>query len=104
MFPFSIFEAAWPIAAFLALALIGLRRVNISLALIFVGVLADAWHRPGAPPAIDAGSRETMIAEGCVVEPTVFSNGREQFTLELDRDARARVSLAPRRGAIAAAA
>lgn len=34
-----------------------------------------------------------MLLDGCVVEPTVFSPGREQFTLELDWHARARVSL-----------
>ena len=34
-----------------------------------------------------------MILEGCVVEPTVFSENREQFTLELDPGARARISL-----------
>ncbi len=33
-----------------------------------------------------------MILEGCVVEPTVFSQDREQFTLELAPGARARVS------------
>ena len=54
----------------------------------------EAWHRPGPPPEIDAGSRETVILAGCVVEPTVLSADREQFTLELDPGARARVSLA----------
>jgi competence protein ComEC len=33
-----------------------------------------------------------MILEGCVVDPTVFSQTREQFTLELDPGARARIS------------
>ncbi|HML18933.1 MAG TPA: ComEC/Rec2 family competence protein, partial [Bryobacteraceae bacterium] len=45
------------------------------------------------PPVIDAGLKEIVILDGCVVEPTVFSNDREQFTLELDWKARARVSL-----------
>jgi competence protein ComEC len=94
---FSTPEAAWPILAFLALASLASRKklakVCIALALVFLGVFAEAWHRPGAPPVIDAGSRETVILEGCVVEPTVFSANREQFTLELDRRARARVSL-----------
>ena len=52
-----------------------------------------ALHRPPPPPEIDAGFRETVLLDGCVVEPTVFSPGREQFTLELDWRARARVSL-----------
>ncbi len=97
---FSTHEAAWPILAFLSLGLIAQRvkaatavKVCTTVGLIFVGVFAEAWHRPGPPPEIDAGSRETMILEGCVVEPTVFSANREQFTLELDQRARARVSL-----------
>jgi competence protein ComEC len=84
-------------------------RACIALALFFTGVLAEAWHRPGPPPEIDVGSvavgsRETVTLSGCVVEPTVFSNDREQFTLELDSPdldlkapylkARARVTLA----------
>ncbi len=39
-----------------------------------------------------------MLLEGCVVEPTVFSEAREQFTLELDPGARARVTLGLRDG------
>jgi hypothetical protein len=98
LFQFSLLEAAWPVAAFLALAVVGLRRVNVLLALVFAGAWAQAWHRPGAPPEIEAGPRETMIVEGCVVEPTVLSANREQFTLEISRGARARVSLALRDG------
>jgi competence protein ComEC len=70
----------------------------MGLALFFGGILVEAWHCPGAPPEIDAGPRETMILEGCVVEPTVFSEGREQFTLELAEGARARVTLGIRDG------
>ena len=97
---FSVRESAWPILAFFILAALahakGTRWLTLSclgFAMVFVGGLAEAWHRPGAPPEIDAGSRETVILEGCVVEPTVFSADREQFTLELDPGARARVSL-----------
>lgn len=79
--------------AFLVLAYFGLRRTNVLLAVAFLGALTQAWHRPGLPPEIDAGSKEILIADGCVVEPTVFSADREQFTLELARGARARVSL-----------
>ena len=91
-------DAAWPATAFVALAMVGLRRTNVLLALVFAGVFVEAWHRPGAPPEIDASSREILVADGCVVEPTVFSPDREQFTLELDRGARARVSLSLRDG------
>jgi competence protein ComEC len=104
MFGLSMSEGAWPIAAFFILALIAwnwtsgrnrfLLRACAGFALFFLGVFAEAFHRPGPPPEIDAGSRETVTLEGCVVEPTVFSSTREQFTLELDSalKARARVS------------
>ena len=93
---FSNWNAAWPAAVFLLLTLIAtprLRRGCLLLTLIFVGALADAWHRPGPRPQIDAGSRETVLLAGCVVEPSVLSPGRQQFTLELDPGSRARVSL-----------
>jgi len=97
---FSRFEATWPWVAFLVLAALTarrsrwLQRTSVALALLFTGVLAETWHRPGPPPEIDAGMRETVLLAGCVVEPSAFSNEREQFTLELDQGARARVSLA----------
>ena len=50
-------------------------------------------RRPGPPPEPDAGAREVVIIDGCVVEPPVFSEDREQFALELAPHARARVSL-----------
>lgn len=102
---FSVHESMWPIVAFLALGAIAygrrskwLGRVCVMLAILFVGVFAEAWHRPGPPPEIDAGSREIVLLTGCVVEPTAFSPSREQFTLELDPGARARVSLSLRDG------
>lgn len=99
---FTAIEAAWPIAAFLVLAALApprplprpLRRTCILLALLFAGTLDFVLHRPPPSPVIDAGFKETVLVDGCVVEPTVFSPGREQFTLELDWKARARVSLA----------
>src|SRR5262249_21417965 len=97
---FTTLEALWPTAALTILALASgwrnsryLSYTASSLALFFAGVLAQAWHRPGPPPELDAGSRELVLVTGCVVEPTVFSADRAQFTLELDPDARARVSL-----------
>ncbi len=99
--PFTIAEAAWPAAAFCGLWFISASRrcdwliwTCGALTLISVGALTEAWHRPGSAPQIDAGSREIVLLDGCVVEPTVFSPGREQFTLELADHARARVSLA----------
>ena len=96
--PFSVREATWPALAFLLLALPAraswLRQSCVLLSMICCGALAEAWRRPGPPPEIDAGSKEIVLLDGCVVEPTVFSPGREQFTLELTPGARARVSLA----------
>jgi len=57
------------------------------------GVLIELARRPGPPPRIDFEPREAMLLSGCVVEPPVLSLGREQFVMELDHDARARVTL-----------
>jgi competence protein ComEC len=65
-------------------------------ALFFCGVLIDVLHRPSHAPRIDAGSRETVLLSGCVVDPPAFYEGRDQFTVELARKARARVTLAIR--------
>ena len=69
-----------------------LRKTCAILAILFTGALTESYHRAAPNPTIDAGSREIMILEGCVVEPTVFSQNREQFTLELAPGARTRVS------------
>ncbi len=52
-------------------------------ALVFGGVLVDVLHRPGSPPVIEASSQETVILSGCVVDPPIFYEGRDQFTVEL---------------------
>ena len=57
------------------------------------GALTAYAHRSGPPPEIDAESREILILEGCVTEPPAISGERERFLLELDRDARAQVTL-----------
>ena len=62
-------------------------------ALLFCGVLISELHRIGRTPEIDAGSRETVLLSGCVVEPPAFYEGRDQFTVELAAKARARVTL-----------
>jgi len=69
------------------------RGIAGGLAMLLAGAFASAWRRPGPPPEIDATSREIVIVEGCVVEPTVFSQDRAQFTLELALGARARVTM-----------
>ena len=63
------------------------------LGLFFAGALDSRVHTPGPPPEIDASGREVVIVGGCVVEPPAISGERERFILELDRDARAEVTL-----------
>ncbi len=79
------------------------RTVSYISALIAAGlsgVLVDALHRPGRPPTIDAGSREVVLLSGCVVEPSIFYQDRDQFTLELAPHARVRVTIALKDGEI----
>ncbi|MEQ1946110.1 MAG: ComEC/Rec2 family competence protein [Bryobacteraceae bacterium] len=97
---FSLVEAGWPVAAFLLLGAVSqwrrsraLRNVCLLLACMAMGALREAQNRPGEKPGIDAGPREIVTLSGCVVEPSAFSQGREQFTLELEPGARARVTL-----------
>ena len=67
---------------------------------VFCGAFLSVLHRPGSPPQIPAGARETVILDGCVVSPSAFSEGGsgqgDQFVLELAPHARARVTLAIR--------
>jgi competence protein ComEC len=98
--PFSVRELAYALAALSLLTLLGAwkRTPRGTLAaglaaLFFSGALVAVLRRPGPPPEIDAGAQEVVIVSGCVVEPPVFSEDREQFTLELAPHARARVSL-----------
>ena len=66
--------------------------------ILLCGALLETIHRPGPPPQIDAGARENVILEGCVVSPPAFYEGRDQFLLELAPNARARVTLVIREG------
>jgi competence protein ComEC len=97
---FNIWESAWPTAAFAVLAVVtykvkskSIGRTCVALACVGAGMFAVAAHNKGSRPTIDAGPRETLILEGCVVDPPVFSADRGQFTLELSPGARARVTI-----------
>lgn len=100
--PFTLPETALAGAALTLLALLpGLaarRRLCAGLACCALGLATAIWHRPGPPPVIDASASEAVIVEGCVVEPSVFSENREQFTMELAPGARGRVSVNLREG------
>jgi competence protein ComEC len=67
-------------------------------ALVFAGTWLGLAHRPGPAPELDAAAREVVILAGCVIEPSVFDESREQFVLELEPGARARVNLYLREG------
>jgi competence protein ComEC len=98
--PFGQLEILGSIGAFLALGILALLRGSRALAgaccllgFFFAGAFDARIHLPGPPPEIDATGREVVIIEGCVVEPPAISMERERFLLELDRNARAQVTL-----------
>lgn len=69
-----------------------------ALALCCCGILLSILHHPGERPQLDAGPRESVVLDGCVVSPSTFSAGRDQFVMELTPGARVRVTLALRDG------
>src|SRR5438045_447163 len=88
------------VAALFVLGIVALWRGSVRLAaaccllaFVFAGALTAYAHMPPPPPTIDTEAREIMILGGCVVEPPAVSGERERFILELDRDARAQVTL-----------
>jgi hypothetical protein len=98
--PFGQSEILAALGAFFALGALALWRGARTLAgaccllgLFFAGAFDARVHRPGPAPEIEATGREIVILEGCVVEPPAISGERERFLLELDRDARAQVTL-----------
>ncbi|MBZ2178751.1 MAG: ComEC/Rec2 family competence protein [Acidobacteriota bacterium] len=98
LLPFSRPEAAAATAALALLALLGRRPWITALAFVAAGTLLPVLRPPEPPPELDAAAGETLLIQGCVVEPSVFADRREQFTLDLEHDARARVSLNLREG------
>ena len=74
--------ALFLLAVLTAAALRWSPRVVLVCALVtaaFCGAALETLHRPGPPPEIDAGARETVILDGCVVAPPAFYEGRDQF-------------------------
>ena len=91
--------------AFLLLGIVALHRdsrllagVCCVLGFTAAGAFIAIAHAPQPAPHLDAASREQVILEGCVVEPPAISGERERFILELDRRARAQVTLYSRHG------
>jgi competence protein ComEC len=65
-----------------------------ALAVFFLaGIAFEIAHRPPKPPVLNAADGETVLLDGCVVNPPVFSPGREQLTLQMGRRARVRLSV-----------
>ncbi|HUS05690.1 MAG TPA: DNA internalization-related competence protein ComEC/Rec2 [Bryobacteraceae bacterium] len=102
---FETLELAYVIAAFSLLLLLSLRcatrRTTLlcaHLVILFLGAFAATRHRPGPPPKLNAESGEVIEFDGCLIEPPAFSEGREQFLMELAPGARVRVTLTPRDG------
>jgi competence protein ComEC len=71
----------------------GLFVTCVLLAMVAAGGLAEATRRAGPPPELDAELGETLLLEGCIVEPPSFSPDREQFVLELAPRALVRVNI-----------
>jgi competence protein ComEC len=101
---FQVADFYWTLPLLSGLTYIACRRssrtlpASLSILLLFCGALLEVLHRPGKPPEIDAGARETVILDGCVVSPSAFSEGRDQFIIELAPQSRARVSITLRDG------
>jgi len=55
--------------------------------------MTQVIHRQGRAPRLSADDAETVLISGCVTNPPVFSPNREQFTLDLGKNAQARVSV-----------
>ena len=92
---FSPAEAVLPFACFCGLGLLRtrLRLICAFLASVAAGAWTAAAHRPLFAPQLNAENGETILLAGCVVEPPAILDDREQFTLELERQARVRVTV-----------
>ena len=70
-----------------------LRLATICAALLFAGIGTQVLHRNTRKPRLNAADGETVLLSGCIVNPTVFSPDREQFTLQMARETSARITL-----------
>src|ERR1017187_9106802 len=103
--PFSRAELAVAVAAFACLAVVThFRRSKplvlacTALAMVCAGALTDVLHRSGPAPELESGEGEVLVVSGCVVQPPTLNADREQFVLEIERGARANVSLSLKEG------
>ena len=69
------------------------RTAALCCCLLICGIGTQVFHRQGRAPRLSAEDAETVLVSGCITNPPVFSPAREQFTLDLGRNAQARVSV-----------
>jgi competence protein ComEC len=70
-----------------------MRTAAVCCCLWVAGIATQVVHRQGRAPRLSADDAETVLLSGCVTNPPVFSPNREQFTLDLGRNAQARLSV-----------
>jgi competence protein ComEC len=92
-----LFPGALCIAVF-ALAFLfanghAMRIAAVCCCFFVCGMATQVIHRQGRAPRLSAEDAETVLIAGCVTNPPVFSPNREQFTLDLSKNAQARVSV-----------
>lgn len=98
-FPFQAWDFIWTLPLLIALSSLAWARsrrifpVCGLLLILICGALLEFLHRPNSPPEIDASAHETVVLDGCVVSPSAFSEGRDQFVLKLAPKARVRVTV-----------
>ena len=61
-------------------------------AFFFAGALLEVAHQPPPPPRLDVPDLSLTVLTGCLVETPILIGDKEQFTLELAHEARARVT------------
>jgi competence protein ComEC len=71
----------------------GAKLAALLAACFVAGIATQVLHRPGKTPRLNAEDGETVLLSGCVVNPSVFSPEREQFTLALGPAANIRLTV-----------
>ncbi|HEX3684682.1 MAG TPA: ComEC/Rec2 family competence protein [Bryobacteraceae bacterium] len=75
-----------------------LRLPTVCTTVALAGIASQIIHRQDHTPRLNADDAETVLLDGCVINPPVFSPEREQFTLELAPQAAARISVVVKPG------
>lgn len=91
---FALFQVILGASRFARLAV-----ASACLAGLLAGLAAEKHGHRQRRPQLNAEDGEALLLSGCVVNPPVFSPGRQQFTLALTPSASARVTVNLRDGA-----